>query len=244
MIGRVACQARSVQDPADETSISDQPRPARRRPRPIRMLVAVAGVAITVGLIAAVPEFRHAVSLAVHGNLGSLRAYIRGLGVGGLGLLMALMLIHAVIFYPSEVVTATAGFVYGFVPGAGFAVVGWLASGLDDSARVPPADGGGRVPRVPRPGPVVERSGRMDCLRRTRGAAGCESPLDGEAHVARDPAPVYASPPHFKRDFWTFPIALRGNESTMWTSRGRLCEESVSATCWISWSSYTLSATT
>jgi uncharacterized membrane protein YdjX (TVP38/TMEM64 family) len=94
------------------------------------MAVAVASIAVGAGLIAAVPGLRHSVSLVVHGDFGGLRGYIRGLGVGGLALLLALMLIHALIFYPSEIVTATAGYVYGFLPGLGFVMLGWLASGL------------------------------------------------------------------------------------------------------------------
>jgi uncharacterized membrane protein YdjX (TVP38/TMEM64 family) len=81
-------------------------------------------------IVAAVPELRHAISLALHGNLTGLRHHFRGLGAGGVALLFALMLAHAVIFYPTEIVTATAGFVYGFLPGLGLAMAGWLASGL------------------------------------------------------------------------------------------------------------------
>jgi uncharacterized membrane protein YdjX (TVP38/TMEM64 family) len=40
------------------------------------------------------------------------------------------MLAHAVLFYPTEIVTATAGFVYGFVPGLALVTGGWLASAL------------------------------------------------------------------------------------------------------------------
>ncbi len=72
----------------------------------------------------------HAVSLALHGNFNKLRRDFRGLGAGGLVLLLGLMLVHAVIFYPTELVTATAGFVYGFLPGLGLAAGGWLVSGL------------------------------------------------------------------------------------------------------------------
>ncbi len=95
-----------------------------------RIGVALASIALGAGLIAVVPELRHSVSLAVGGHFGSLRSYIRGLGAGGLVLLLALMLVHAVIFYPSEIVTATAGYVYGFLPGLGFVMGGWLVSGL------------------------------------------------------------------------------------------------------------------
>jgi uncharacterized membrane protein YdjX (TVP38/TMEM64 family) len=94
------------------------------------MAASAASIVVGAGIFAAVPELRHSVSLVLHGSFGGLRTYIRGLGVGGLGLLVALMLAHAVIFYPTEIVTATAAYVFGFLPGLGFVTGGWLASAL------------------------------------------------------------------------------------------------------------------
>lgn len=96
-------------------------------------LELAAGIgAILVGLVilAAVPQLRHCVALTLHGDFGGLRDYIRSLGVGGLLLLVGLMLGHAIVFYPSEIVTATAGYVYGFGPGLALVVGGWLVSAL------------------------------------------------------------------------------------------------------------------
>lgn len=111
---------------------------ASKRRSPIRSSHPVgtelaAGLAAIVGgiaVIALVPELRHCVSLVIHGHFGALRSYVRSLGPGGLALLLGLMLAHAIVFYPSEIVTATAGYVYGFVPGLGFVVVGWLLAAL------------------------------------------------------------------------------------------------------------------
>src|ERR1700733_10485306 len=110
---------------SDETPRSDGP--------PHRHLELAAGIAvIIVGLVilAAVPQLRHCVSLTLHGDFGGLRAYNRSLGVGGLLLLVGLMLGHAIVFYPSEIVTATAAYVYGFGPGLALVVGGWLVSAL------------------------------------------------------------------------------------------------------------------
>jgi uncharacterized membrane protein YdjX (TVP38/TMEM64 family) len=100
--------------------------------RPVwhRVALAVASIAIGVGMILLVPGLRHSVSLVFQGNFSGLRSYIRGLGAEGLALLLALMLLHALLFYPSEIVTATAGYVYGFVPGLAFVTAGWLISAL------------------------------------------------------------------------------------------------------------------
>ena len=92
-----------------------------------------AGVATIVGgvvLIVAVPQMRHCVDLVLHGHFRALHAYIRSLGAGGFGLLLGLMIAHAIIFYPSEIVTATAAYVYGFAPALAFVVVGWLLAAL------------------------------------------------------------------------------------------------------------------
>jgi uncharacterized membrane protein YdjX (TVP38/TMEM64 family) len=98
-----------------------------------RWLELVAGVAAILGallLIAAVPQLRHCVGLVLHGHFKALHHYVRSLGAGGVALLLGLMLAHAIIFYPSEIVTATAGYVYGFVPGLAFVVGGWLLAAL------------------------------------------------------------------------------------------------------------------
>jgi uncharacterized membrane protein YdjX (TVP38/TMEM64 family) len=77
-----------------------------------------------------IPELRHAFALTAHGNIDGLRAYIRGLGAGGAVLLFGLMLLHAVVFYPTEILTTTAGFVYGFLPGLALAMFGWVCSAV------------------------------------------------------------------------------------------------------------------
>jgi uncharacterized membrane protein YdjX (TVP38/TMEM64 family) len=90
----------------------------------------IAAIAVGVAAIAAVPELRHCVSLVAQGHFPALRAYIRSLGAGGFALLLGLMVVHAIVWYPSEIVTTTAGYVYGFAPGLGFAVGGWLLAAL------------------------------------------------------------------------------------------------------------------
>jgi uncharacterized membrane protein YdjX (TVP38/TMEM64 family) len=96
----------------------------------VELAAGVATIVAGIALIALVPEFRHCVSLVVHGRFAALRAYVRSLGAGGLALLLGLMLAHAIVFYPSEIITATAGYVYGFGPGLAFVVGGWLLAAL------------------------------------------------------------------------------------------------------------------
>jgi uncharacterized membrane protein YdjX (TVP38/TMEM64 family) len=109
---------------ADDTTDA---RPPSWRRRHAPLLITILLIIVILGGFAAVPAVRHAVSLTVHGNLTGLRTYIRSLHAGGLALLFALILIHAVIPYPSEILTTTAGYVYGFIPGLIIAMVGWTA---------------------------------------------------------------------------------------------------------------------
>lgn len=116
---------------------TDAPPPAsppdgeRGRPRrSVQISLVVAAVLVGLGIIFAVPWLRHAFQLCLRGDFAGLRSYIKGLGAGGLALLVGLMLMHALIYYPTELVTATAAFVYGWLPGLALAMAGWLLSAL------------------------------------------------------------------------------------------------------------------
>jgi uncharacterized membrane protein YdjX (TVP38/TMEM64 family) len=112
----------------DRSADGDGGERARWRVR--ELLIGFGGIVVSAGLVLIVPDLRHAASLALGGNLDGLRGQFRDLGASGVALLLALMMAHAVLFYPTEIVTATAGFVYGFVPGLALVTAGWLASGL------------------------------------------------------------------------------------------------------------------
>ena len=94
------------------------------------LVAGIATIVLGLAVIAAVPELRHCVSLVANGQFTALRAYVQSLGAGGVALLLGLMVLHAIIFYPSEIVTTTAGYVYGFWPGLALAVGGWYVSAL------------------------------------------------------------------------------------------------------------------
>lgn len=110
-----------------ETSERLEP-PARSAP--IGLAAGLATAAATVALILLIPALRHSVGLALHGHFDALRLYIHSLGAAGPALLLGLMVAHAVVFYPSEIVTATAGYVYGFAPALGLVIGGWLLTAL------------------------------------------------------------------------------------------------------------------
>ncbi|MBA3809478.1 MAG: VTT domain-containing protein [Solirubrobacterales bacterium] len=115
---------------AENPAGAGEPAPESLRGRVPELLFAVGGMVATAALVALVPDLRHAFSLALHGDLRGLHEQFRHLGAGGVLLLLALILAHAVLLYPTEIVTATAGFVYGFLPGLALVTAGWLASAL------------------------------------------------------------------------------------------------------------------
>lgn len=101
-------------------------------PKPSLAAVAVTlgGVAVLALLVLAIPELREAFEAAVRGDTAEVRSKVKDLGVAGPLLILALALIHTVVFYPAEIVDAAAGFVYGFFPALALMMLGWLLSGL------------------------------------------------------------------------------------------------------------------
>ena len=103
-----------------------------KAPRPSLAAVAVtlAGIALLAVLVLAVTPLREAFEAVVRGDTAEVRSRIEDLGVAGALLILGLALIHAVVFYPAEIVDAAAGFVYGFLPALALMMLGWLLSGL------------------------------------------------------------------------------------------------------------------
>lgn len=100
------------------------------RPSFVAVAVTLAGLALLAALVLAVAPLRDAFDAAIHGDTAEVRSRVEDLGVVGPLLIIALALIHAVVFYPAEIVDAAAGFVYGFFPALALMMFGWLLSGL------------------------------------------------------------------------------------------------------------------
>jgi uncharacterized membrane protein YdjX (TVP38/TMEM64 family) len=101
-------------------------------PKPSLLAVGttLAGIALLAGLIFAVPALHDAAVAAIRGDTAEVRSELDSLGIAGPLIILALALIHAVVFYPAEIVDAAAGFVYGFFPALALTMTGWLLSGL------------------------------------------------------------------------------------------------------------------
>jgi len=94
------------------------------------IVYSVAAVALGAAIVLAVPALRDALLAAVRGDTDEVREYPGGEGVTGMAVVLALILVHAVVFHPAEIVNAAAGYVHGF--GVAFPLVlgGWVLSGL------------------------------------------------------------------------------------------------------------------
>jgi uncharacterized membrane protein YdjX (TVP38/TMEM64 family) len=100
------------------------------RPPLLEIGITLAGVALLAGLVFAIPELHEAALAAIHGETDKVQSEISSLGIAGPLLILALTLLHAVVFYPAEIVDAAAGLAYGFLPALALMMVGWVLSGL------------------------------------------------------------------------------------------------------------------
>jgi len=88
------------------------------------------GVAALGALVFLVPPLRDAVGNVLSGDAGELRRELRDLGAAGALVLVGLMLVHAVLPFPSELINAAAGFAYGFWLAFPLVLAGWLLSAI------------------------------------------------------------------------------------------------------------------
>lgn len=96
----------------------------------LAVAITLAGLGVLAALFFSVPALHDAASAAIRGDTEELRSEIDSLGLTGPLLILALALIHAVVFYPAEIVDAAAGFAYGFFPALALTMTGWILSGL------------------------------------------------------------------------------------------------------------------
>ena len=91
---------------------------------------ALGAVAAMVVLATATGDGRAIVRALVDGDTRTLRTELLDLHVIGVLVLLTLILSHALIPFPTEVVSAAAGFVYGFALALPMLLLFWLLSGL------------------------------------------------------------------------------------------------------------------
>lgn len=92
--------------------------------------VTLAGIGLMAAVIVLVDPLRDSVSALIEGNHEEVRNQIDELGFWGPLLILALAVLHAVVFYPAEIVDAAAGYAYGFFPALALVMFGWLLNGI------------------------------------------------------------------------------------------------------------------
>lgn len=92
--------------------------------------ITLAGIALVAVVVAAVPALRESFLAAVQGDTEEVRRQVDSLGIAAPLLILALTLVHSVVFYPAEIVDAAAGFAFGFWPALALMMFGWILSGL------------------------------------------------------------------------------------------------------------------
>jgi uncharacterized membrane protein YdjX (TVP38/TMEM64 family) len=111
--------------------LADSSREVERPGVPlVEIGITLAGIGVFALVVLSVPALRDSFVAAVQGDTAEVRQQVDSLGVAGPLLILALTLVHAVVFYPAEIVDAAAGFAYGFGPGLVLMMVGWVLSGL------------------------------------------------------------------------------------------------------------------
>ena len=95
-----------------------------------RVLLTVAAMALAGLLVWTVDPLHTALSHVLHGDVDALKAQLESLGVLGALIVVALILLHAVVFFPAEIVNATAGLAFGFLVAFPIVLVSWVLSGL------------------------------------------------------------------------------------------------------------------
>src|SRR4051812_47531638 len=147
------------------------------RRRLVYTLLALAASGLVIWLV---EPLHTALGHVLHGDVDALQAQLQSLGVWGAFVVVALVLAHAVIFFPAEIVNATAGLAFGFWVAFPIVLASWVVSGLlaywlgrharrpsarplaGGSRRPPPPGGPGRTgapaATVPPPAPFSARS--------------------------------------------------------------------------------------
>jgi uncharacterized membrane protein YdjX (TVP38/TMEM64 family) len=98
-----------------------------RRLKWLQLAVAVGTVLGTALAFFLIPEVQSATEAALGGDTDRLREELKDAGAAGVALLVGLVLTHAVLPYPHEILSAAAGFVYGFALAAPVMAISWAA---------------------------------------------------------------------------------------------------------------------
>jgi uncharacterized membrane protein YdjX (TVP38/TMEM64 family) len=94
------------------------------------VLLTLAGLGLLAALVLLVDPLRDGVGEALSGDTAALREELGDLTIGSALIVLALALVHTVLWYPAEILDAAVGYVYGFWVGLPLIMVAWLANAV------------------------------------------------------------------------------------------------------------------
>jgi uncharacterized membrane protein YdjX (TVP38/TMEM64 family) len=112
--------------------VSEQPetRSSQGPSARLSLLLALAGIAALAALVLLVEPLRAGVGDALRGDTAALRSELGDLNVTSALIVIALALVHTILWYPAEILDAAVGFVYGFWVGLPLIMVAWLLNAI------------------------------------------------------------------------------------------------------------------
>ncbi len=115
---------------APEPRAASDEAPLGGRPPLVGLALTLAGIALLAVLVLAIEPLRTGVGNALQGDTGSLREELHDLGFTGVLIALGLALVHAVLWYPAEILDAAVGYVYGFWAGLPLVMFGWILNAI------------------------------------------------------------------------------------------------------------------
>ena len=94
------------------------------------MAVTVGGILLAALIVFLVEPLRDAATDAVSGDTSEVRQDLRDLGATGVLMVVALAVVHVIVWYPAEILDAATGYVYGFGWGLPLVMGSWVLSGV------------------------------------------------------------------------------------------------------------------
>ena len=108
----------------------EEESPPERHPPLTGVAITLVGIVALAALLLSVEPLRDGIGDAISADTDKLREDLRGLGVTGALIVLALALAHAFIWYPAEILDAAVGFVYDFWIAFPLVMAAWVLNGV------------------------------------------------------------------------------------------------------------------
>ncbi len=113
-----------------QVSAADHPHHAPVKTTKLELILLVVGLILLAACVVLIDPLHEAFKHAIKGDTAAVRSDLESLGGWGVAIVFALTQIHVFIWFPTEILDAAAGFVYGFWVAFAMLMVLWVISGL------------------------------------------------------------------------------------------------------------------